>query len=405
MRIRSLSLENFRNYVRLEQEWPEGSVLLCGANAQGKTSLLEAVYYLATAHSPLTSVDRHLINWTAEGSGLTYARLRAEVVQRRRVREVEIALSLERGPNGDARLRKTIRMDRQKRQRSDLVGGLNVVLFLPQDVELAAGPPSGRRQFLDDTLCQTDPAYCAALEAYGETLRQRNALLRYLAEGSGDEAQLEPLDERLAHSGVVVCQGRRRLIADLSRRAARVHAELTGGREWLRLAYQPNFDPARPPALDYQMDLALQEPDGPPAGVTANDLVDAFRHRLLQRRRDEVERGMTLTGPHRDEMRFFVGEMDVGVFGSRGQQRTAVLALKMGQLAWMEETTGEAPVLLLDEVMAELDRGRREFLLAQVERVEQALLTATDPDMFSAGFRQQAKVLWVEGGIIRWEGE
>lgn len=405
MRVRSLSLENFRNYTRLERDWPEGSVLLCGANAQGKTSLLEAVYYLATAHSPLTAMDRHLINWTAERDGLTYARLRAEVVQQRRVREVEIALSLERGANGNLRLHKAIRIDRQKRQRRDLAGGLNVVLFLPQDVELVSGAPAGRRQYLDDTLCQVAPDYCAALETYSETLRQRNALLRYLAEGNGDEAQLAPLDERLARSGVVVCQGRRRLIADLSQHAARVHAELTGGREWLRLAYQPNFDPARPPALDYQMDLALHEPAGPPAGVTADDLVAVFLRRLYERRRDEIERGMTLTGPHRDEMRFFIGEMDAGLFGSRGQQRTAVLALKMGQLAWMREATGEVPVLLLDEVMAELDRGRREFLLAQVDRVEQALLTATDPDMFSAAFRQRATVWWVEGGIVRAEGE
>jgi DNA replication and repair protein RecF len=401
MRVRSLSLENFRNYARLEQDWPETPVLLCGANAQGKTSLLEAIYYLATGRSPLTSADRQLINWTAERQGLAYAHVRAEVMQRDRVREVAIAVSLESDVNGRLRLQKRVRLDRQLRRRRDLAGCLNVVLFLPQDVDLVAGPPSGRRRYLDETLCQVDPAYAAALDRYNQTLRGRNALLRHLREEGGDRGQLDPLDERLARSGVIVSQGRRRLSANLSTHASRIHGEMTAGSEWLRLEYRPNFDPARPPALDYQMGLTLEPPAAPPQGVDADDLVDAFHQRLRQRRRDEIERGMTLTGPHRDEMRFFFGEVDLGVFGSRGQQRTAVLALKMAQLAWMQETTGEAPVLLLDEVMAELDRERRDFLLAQVNGVEQALLTATDPEMFSAAFRERATLLSVQAGIIR----
>jgi len=401
MHIRSLSLENFRNYARLEQEWPRGPVLLCGANAQGKTSVLEAVYYLATARSPLTNSDRHLINWAAEEQGLGYAHLRAEVVCRDRVREIAIGLANVRTRNGAVRLQKQIRVDRQPRRRRDLTGCLNVVLFLPQDMDLVAGPPAGRRRYLDDTLGQVDADYSDALGVYTETLRQRNALLRHLAEEQGDPAQLDPLDERLATSGVIVSQGRRRLIADLTRHVARIHRELTGGREWLRLEYLPNFDPARPPALDYQMGLALEEPGGPPEGIRAEDLVGAFRARLRQRREEEIARGMTLTGPHRDEMRFVADGVDLRTFGSRGQQRTAVLALKMAQLAWMEETTGESPVLLLDEVMAELDPQRREFLLAQVDGVEQALLTTTDPEMFGPAFRQQALLLKVEGGIIR----
>jgi Recombinational DNA repair ATPase (RecF pathway) len=272
-------------------------------------------------------------------------------------------------------------------------------------VDLVSGPPSGRRDYLDTTLSQVDAAYAAALETYTETLRQRNALLRHLAEEGGDPAQLDPLDEQLARSGVAVARGRCRLVADLSRHAGLLHAELTGGREWLRLEYQPNFDPARPPALTYQMSLAPHlepgEPGGPPPGVSVEDLERAFLQRLRQRRKEEIERGMTLTGPHRDEMRFLVGDVDLGIFGSRGQQRTAVLALKMAQLAWMQETTGEAPVLLLDEVLAELDSQRRAFLLSRVDRVEQAILTATDPEMFSPEFRQRAALFRMEGGIIR----
>ncbi len=401
MHIRSLSLENFRNYTRLELEWPRGPVLLCGSNAQGKTNLLEAVYYLAAGRSPLTHVDRQLINWTAEQQELGYARLRTEVVSRDRILEIDIVLANAQTRNGGMRLQKRIRVDRQPRRRRDLAGCLNVVLFLPQDMALVAGPPSGRRRYLDDTLSQVDADYSSALDTYTGTLRQRNALLRHLAEKGGDVTQLDPLDEQLARSGVIVSHGRRRLVASLSRHAARAHRHLTGEREWLRLDYLPNFDPARPPALDYQMGLALEEPAGPPAGVGAEDLVDAFRARLRQRRADEIARGMTLTGPHRDEMRFVANEVDLGTFGSRGQQRTAVLALKMAQRAWMTETTGESPVLLLDEVLAELDVQRREFLLAQVDEVEQALLTATDPAMFAPAFRERARLLRVERGIIR----
>jgi DNA replication and repair protein RecF len=401
MRIRSLSLENFRNYARLEQQWPEGAVLLCGANAQGKTSLLEAVYYLATAHSPVTHVDRHLINWAAEKQGLDYARLRAEVVYRDHVREISIALAKSRGNTGRVRLQKQIRVDRQSRRQRDLAGCLNVVLFLPQDVDLVAGSPSGRRRYLDDTLGQVNAEYSDALSTYTDVLRERNALLRHLGDEGGDPAQLEPLDERLARSGVIVCQSRRYLIASLSRRAARIHHDLSGGRELLRLEYRPNFDPARPPALDYQMGLTLAESADLPHGVDAEDLVTAFRARLCQRRREEMARGITVTGPHRDDMLFIADEVDLGTFGSRGQQRTAVLALKMAQLDWMRAVTGETPVLLLDEVVAELDRGRRRYLLEQVDGVEQALLTATDSSMFPATFLEQALMLTVEGGIVR----
>ena len=401
MRICSLGLENFRNYARLEQSVPEGAVLICGANAQGKTSLLEALYYLATAHSPLTSSDHQLLNWTAKQEGISYARLQAEVMRGGRIHELSIALALEADARGRSQLKKAIRIDRQKRKRQDMAGELTVVLFLPQDLELVAGPPAGRRRYLDDTLCQVDAAYCAALEVYNNTLRQRNALLRHLAENGGDVTQLEPLDERLAESGVQVSQGRRALVAALAKYATRAHVELSGGHEWLQLVYQPHFDPAQPPGLAYQPLLGLELPSRPPDGVSSADLVAAFREELLRRRRAEIERGMTLTGPHRDEMRFLVGQMDLGTYGSRGQQRTAVLALKMAQLAWMRQVTGDTPVLLLDEVMAELDRRRRACLLAQVDGVEQALLTATDPEMFEADFRRRSTLLWVEGGVIR----
>lgn len=408
MHIRYLSLINFRNYARLELSLPERPLLLHGANAQGKTSLLEAIYLLATGSSPITPLDRQLIKWEAEAEGLPYARVWAEVVRGDHVQEVEVILEKKPLVNGTVRLQKTIRVDRVRKRRADLAGRLNVVFFMPQDVELVAGPPSGRRRYLDDTLCQVDRNYCAALERYTEALRQRNATLRHLRDEGGDPAQLALFEEILAREGVIVAICRRELVAVLSQRASSIHQRLAGGVEWLRLEYHPNFDPAAPPALKYQMGLGLQPYEGPPVEVEAAGLVEAFRQALQARRADEIIRGATLTGPHRDELRFIAGspahgthEVDLGTFGSRGQQRTAVLALKLAELEWMQARTGAAPVLLLDEVLAELDAARRRYLLAQIDSVEQALLTATDPEMFSAEFRERAVMMEIQGGIVK----
>jgi DNA replication and repair protein RecF len=407
MRIRYLSLTNFRNYARLELALPERPLLLHGGNAQGKTSLLEAIYVLATGSSPLTPLDRQLIKWQAEAEGLPYARLWAEVMRQDRVQEVEIVLEKKSLANGTTRLQKTIRIDRARKRRADLAGRLNVVLFMPQDVELIAGPPARRRRYLDTTLCQVSGPYCAALDRYTEALRQRNAVLRHLRDEGGDPTQLAPFEEVLAREGVIVANGRRELVAALSQCADRVHQQLTGGAEWLRLEYRPHFDPAAPPALKYQMGLGLRPYEGPPPGVGAEGLVEAFQQALRARRANEIARGMTLIGPHRDEMCFIAGspgqgthEVDLGVYGSRGQQRTAVLALKLAELEWMREKTGEPPVLLLDEVLAELDAARRHYLLAQVDGVEQALLTATDLEMFSVNFRERAALWEVRGAIV-----
>jgi DNA replication and repair protein RecF len=408
MHIRYLSLTNFRNYARLELTLPERPLLLYGANAQGKTSLLEAIHLLATGSSPLTSVDRQLVKWGAEDEGLPYARVWAEIVRRSRVLELEVVLEKRSLTNGTTRLQKTIRVDRVRKRRADLAGRLNVVLFMPQDVELIAGPPAGRRRYLDDTLCQVDGAYCTALDRYNEALRQRNAALRHLRDERGDPAQLDPFEDVLARMGIVVAGCRRELVVALSQRASRIHQQLTGQAEWLRLDYHPNFDSAVSSGLEYRMDLGLQQPyKGPPAGKEAEDLAEAFRRALVARRRDEIARGATLIGPHRDEVRFVAGrpaqgthEVDLGTYGSRGQQRTAVLALKLAELEWIQGQTGEAPVLLFDEVLAELDAARRAYLLAQVDSVEQALLTATDVEMFSAEFREQAVQWEVKGGII-----
>ncbi len=410
MRIRYLSLTNFRNYARLELTLPERPVLLHGGNAQGKTSLLEAVYLLATGSSPLASSDRELIRWQAEAEGLPYSRVWAEVERGDRCVELDVTLEKHTLANGTTRLRKTIRVDRAQKRRSDLSGKLNVVLFTPQNVDLVSGPPSGRRRYMNDALCQVEEVYSEALERYTKALRQRNAALRHVRDEGGTPAQLAPFEEVLARNGVIVAARRRAFLDRLSTRVKRIHERLTGGQEWLRLEYVPNFDPAAPPALKYQMGMALQGNKEPPPDVGFDDLVEAYRQVLVERRSREIARGVTVFGPHRDEIHFIAGspvlgthQVDLGTYGSRGQQRTAVLSLKLAELGWMREQTGQMPVLLLDEVLAELDTARRAYLLGQVNGVEQAILTATDPEMFSTKFLEQAVVWKVEAGIVQTE--
>jgi DNA replication and repair protein RecF len=407
MHIRYLSLTNFRNYARLELTLPERPLLLYGGNAQGKTSLLEAIYLLAAGSSPLAASDRELIRWQAEAEGLPYARVWAEVERRNRTIELEIALEKRTLSNGTTRLQKTVRIDRAQKRQSKLSGKLNVVLFTPQNVDLVAGSPSGRRRYMNDALSQADERYSEALSRYTKALRQRNAALRHVRDEGGNPAQLAPFERALALNGVIIASRRHALLDDLSGRVKRIHEHLTGDQEWLRLDYVPNFDSATPPALKAQTGMDLPRAKNPPEEVDFKHLAEVYQRALIERRSEEIARGVTTFGPHRDDVRFIAGspalgthEVDLGTYGSRGQQRTAVLSLKLSELRWMHEQTRETPVLLLDEVLAELDKNRRAYLLEQVDEVEQTILTATDPDMFSAPFLEQAATWEVKRGLV-----
>jgi DNA replication and repair protein RecF len=407
MYIRYLSLTNFRNYARLELTLPEKPLLLHGGNAQGKTSLLEAIYLLAAGSSPLAASDRELIRWQAEAEGLPYARVWAEVERQDQGIELEIALEKRALANGTTRLQKTIRIDRAQRRQSNLSGKLNVVLFTPQDVDLVAGSPSGRRRYMNDAISQVDEGYSEALSGYSKALRQRNAALRHVRDEGGDPAQLAPFESVLARNGVIIASRRHAFLDGLSRRVKRIHERLTGGEEWLRLDYIPNVDAATSPALKAQVGMDLPGSEKIPAEVDFEQLVEAYHRTLIARRSEEIARAVTVFGPHRDEVRFTAGspalgthEVDLGTYGSRGQQRTAVLSLKLSELRWMREEKRETPVLLLDEVLAELDEARRTYLLEHVNDVEQAILAATDPTMFSVPFLEQATMWEVEGGLV-----
>ncbi|MEP7290428.1 MAG: DNA replication/repair protein RecF [Chloroflexota bacterium] len=399
MYIEHLSLSNFRNYARLELSLPKDApVVLHGANAQGKTSLLEAIYYLATAKSPYTASDRQLIHWRAEDDPLPFARLSAEVGSLRHpLSRLEITLMIERTEGGSSRLRKVIRVNGVEKRVMDIVGLVNVVLFLPQDLTLIEGSPSDRRRFIDDTLGQVEVGYLEAVDEYEKVLPQRNALLRRIAERHGSPKELDFWDEKLVKFGSVIIAGRQQFLRELQVLAQGAQYELTGNREQLTLSYQPSFLPTF--AGDGQMSFETMGLDLH-RELSADEIAPQFADQLKKQQRESIQRGATLCGPHRDELRLFINERDIGLYGSRGQSRTAVMAFKLAELEWMRERIGEWPVLLLDEVVAELDAQRRSYLLDRIDGATQTLMTTTELDIFTPAFLSRATIWHVNEGQI-----
>jgi len=413
MRIEYLSLTNFRNYARLDLDFPGHTILLQGDNAQGKTNLLEAIYYLATTRSPHAGAEYELVNWLAESQDLPHARLVAQVRKGDSLLRVEITLVRPQssGVNNTAlspgtkapSYRKHIKVNGVNKRALDLIGQVNVVLFLPEDIVLVAGSPSGRRRYLDATLCQIDPRYCRTLQKYNRVLTQRNHLLRTLREREGGLDQLLFWDRSLVENGAYLVARRQEVIDQLDGLAQAVHLELTGQKERLRLRYEPSFDPSRPPPPDYQLPLELDlpsEPDIRHSGTDLGQVAEAFRAQLGEIRRREILQGMTLIGPHRDDLRFSVGGIDLTIYGSRGQQRTAALALKLAEVKLIGQEVGEQPILLLDDVMSELDDARRGYLMRMIDGAQQAILTTTDLRAYSTEFLAEATLLRVREGRI-----
>lgn len=400
MRITHLSLTNFRNYARLETAFPPGMVVVYGDNAQGKTSLLEAIYYLATSRSPHTTADRQLINWLADEEPIPFARLVADTQTRGGPKRVEVTLLKERAGR-TIRFKKDIKINGLPRRVMDLLGQITVVMFLPQDLALIEGSPTLRRRYLNVTLCQTDRDYCRALREYDQSLGQRNALLRQFQErgGRGDFSQLEFWDGKLATNGAAIIAGRFRLVRELEQQAQRIHRDLSGENEHLRLRYEPGFDATPAPEGQMRFDAGDLGPSALPQ-LPARQIAERFAEALKASQRSDVMRGMTTIGPQRDEMRFLVNGRDLGLYGSRGQSRTAVLALKLAELAWMREKTSEWPVLLLDEVAAELDAQRRGYLLERVGEADQVVLTTTEPYLLPERYLDGAAKWHVADGHV-----
>jgi len=397
--LEHLILANFRNYLELDLDLTRGPTLIHGGNAQGKTNLLEAVYFLATSRSPRATSDRELIHWEVRDQPLPYARVVGSVYTAGERHQIEIVLTtLPTQGGASSRLQKRIRMDGVPRRAVDLVGQVPVVLFSPQDIELVAGSPGGRRRFLDATLCQMDRTYCRHLREYQTVLTQRNHLLRAIQEGSSRREELAFWDDKLVELGSTLTQRRYRLLVTLGARTAAVHSDLTGGQEHLILSYWCSLD---------EDDRRRARREVRPESVDATDAVPElpaleakFRARLTQRQAEEIARGMTVVGPHRDDVLFLERGVDLGVYGSRGQQRTATVSLKLAEAQVLAQETGEKPILLLDDVMSELDPARRSYLLAHVEDHDQTIITATSLHAYPREFLSRARVLRVEQGAI-----
>lgn len=397
MQLKHLSLTNFRNFARLDAEVPSNAVLIVGRNAQGKTSLLEAVYYLATLDSFHADTDRQLINFLEARKLLAVARMQATFARSGRDHQIEVRVIKEQNKNAVERSRKEVLVDGVKKKSSEAIGQFQAVLFLPQMLQIVEGSPRHRRRYLDLALAQVQSEYAEQVNEYESVLTQRNALLKQLSENGGDISQLDFWDQRLALRCAQVLRSRFRAVQELDQLAGRLHHALTRGGEVLRLSYQPSYDPL--PAPNGQRTLMDAPTDR--SGISVEKIESGFMAALQKARREEIARGTTSIGPHRDELRFLGNGIDLGSYGSRGQVRTTLLTLKLAEMEWMQSRSGHRPVLLLDEVLAELDEARRADLLDRLRAgSDQVLLTTTDFNLFTPDFLQGAVRWQIEGGQL-----
>jgi DNA replication and repair protein RecF len=389
VRLQQLHLTGFRNYRRLALNLPSGNAIFCGENGQGKSNLLEAVYLLATSRSFRTRADRELLNWSQTEAGAptgAFARVAALVERAGNGVRLDIVIAAAAEPerkdavNGLA-TRKQIMVNGVKRQPAELVGQLMVTLFTPADIDLVLGPPDLRRRYLDLTLSQTDRAYFRALATYQRVLAQRNSLLRSLREGHGRVEQLNFWNDELLRSGVYVLDQRASAVARLSALLAPNYVALSGDAAAVGLRY-------------------LSSVPEPMPGSHSQTTAERYAATLQATRSREVAAGMSLVGPHRDDLAFMLDGRPLAAAGSRGQIRLATVALKLAEVALMRELTGETPVLLLDDVLSELDRRRRALLVAALASDQQVLITATDLDAFAPDFLVRCRRYRVDAGTV-----
>ncbi|MDJ0753169.1 MAG: DNA replication/repair protein RecF [Ardenticatenaceae bacterium] len=405
-----LSLTNFRNYGRLEVNFSPGMTLLYGPNAQGKTNILESIYYLATTRSPQASADYQIINWEAMEADdqIVVGRIVAQVQLPEGPRHIEMRLIQEK-VRGSMRFRREALLDRRKVRLMDLLGNLRVVLFLPSDVEMIGGPPATRRRYIDILLCQVDPTYCRTLSTYNKVLEQRNAALRqHLETGRGRDV-IRILTDDLVQKGAVIIQSRAKYMRHLARVAQRIHYEsLTDGRETLRLAYLPRLQgnglsQSTGDEMSGEMQQLSEKVDWL-AGQSDYSPVEEWFSKVVQSQEArDLSSGVTTVGPHRDDWRFWINGRQLAHYGSRGQQRSAMLAFKLAEIEFMREITGDFPILLLDDVVAELDKSRRALLLSFIQERTQAFLTSTDSSMFPSTFLRSTKIFVVKKGRLEEE--
>jgi DNA replication and repair protein RecF len=358
MPVRHISLTGFRSYAQLELVLGDGPQVVVGANAAGKTNLVEALVLLSRGRSHRGAAEPELVTWGAD-----FARLVAEVEQGARKDELEVVVH---GRGSPAGVRKRVRVNGVNRRASGLASVLRTVLFAPEDMLLVVGSPSLRRAFLDDLMAQRRPTAGSVLSTYARALTQRNSLLRRLREEAADRAELHYWDDVLVEQGGSILQWRLEALADLAGPLAAAHREIAPEESELRLRYVSNVVPH-----------------------PGEGRMDALRRRLRETAEKELWNGATLVGPHRDDIAFESGGRDLSTFASRGQQRSAILALKLAELDLLAELDERPPLLLLDDVFSELDPDRRAHLVRRIGSLPQAIVTTTtardlDPALVAA---------------------
>lgn len=365
MFLRSLQLRDFRNYADETIGFTSPKTILVGNNAQGKSNVLEAMQLLATGRSTRTQRDRELIF-----QGRDQGRIGALVERLDTAVEIELILRVGQ--------RRIVRLNGETQRRaSDVLGHLNCVSFSSLDLDLVRGSPETRRDWIDSILLQIEPVYSGLLDQYAQILQQRNALLRQ--EGEKRLEQLPFWNEPLIRAGSQIIRRRHRVLQRLSPLAQRWHGAISGGNERFDLRYLPT----------------VADWEDTPQGVQT-----AFAAVLETRESLELLRGTTLVGPHRDEVELAIDTAPARQFGSQGQQRTLVLALKLAELELLEQVTGEVPLLLLDDVLAELDLQRQDQLLTAIGDRVQTLVTTTHLGLFESQWLSSATVLNVHRGSI-----
>lgn len=376
MYLKTLHLRQFRNYQETMVELCAPKTILVGNNAQGKSNLLEAVELLATLRSHRASRDRDLVQEGAAEGKIT-------ATLERQNGSVDLALTLRR--NG----RRTVTLNHQSlRRQMEFLGTLNAVQFSSLDLDLVRGGPEQRRNWLDTLLIQLEPFYAHILQQYNKILRQRNALLKQGSRGAeeqgsrGDlivDSQLALWDAQLVTAGTRVTRRRARALKRLAPLAEFWHRAISGSKEILEIKYAPN--------------VAVEQ-DEP-------ELIKlAFFDKIQQRANLEQHHGTTLVGPHRDEVEFSINHTPAKLYGSQGQQRTLVLALKLAELKLIEEVVGEQPLLLLDDVLAELDPNRQNQLLDAIEERFQTLITTTHLGAFDRSWLNSSQIISVQAGHL-----
>ena len=360
MKITGAQLNNYRSYEECAIEPCEGVNVLLGNNGQGKTNVLEALYLTCTGRSHRTRQDKELIRWGAE-----FATVSVQAMRRDGSHEVEFVLPVMG--------RRKIRIAGQEISRSgELMGHVTGVLFSPEDLRTVKDGPAERRRFVDMALSQLRPAYYYALQRYARALKQRNEVLKAALALPSLMATIDSWDEQLAAAGAELMRHRRAYIERLSAVAAETHLHIADGREKLEIRYLPS--------------------------ISRGDSVEDALEALFAARENDVRRSTTSVGAHRDDVQILVEGRDVRIYGSQGQQRTAALSMRLSELTVMHDELGEWPMLMLDDVMSELDPGRRRQLVSRLEGI-QTFITCTDEDDLAGA--EIGRAWRVENGIIR----